>query len=267
MPTPSVLLTGAGGFLGRYLLDELRTQGVRVHTAGRQSADVALDLGEPGAVAAAVAAAPADVVLNCGALSSIGACARDPRLALAVNAEAVAAFCQAAPRVVQLSTDLVFGGDDAPYAESSAPAPRNEYGRSKAAAEAPVVAAGGLVLRLPLLFGRSFDGVRGATDMIRGAGGGSLSLFTNEFRTPLHAADAARAVVELLLAERAGIVHLPGPERVSRYEFGVRFARRVGLPLERLAPSVSSDPLRPRDVSMTGSWVASRSLDAMLDAS
>ena len=61
-----------------------------------------------------------------------------------------------------------------------------------------MLAAGARVARIPLLFGPSFDGRRGATDMIRASSDG-VTLYTNEHRTPLHVADAARGLVELLL--------------------------------------------------------------------
>ena len=96
----------------------------------------------------------------------MGACEADPDAAFAVNARAAAAMVGTGVRVLQVSTDLVFDGRDAPT-------PRRRRRRRSA----PTVArkpppsrtvrdAGGLVVRVPLLFGRSFDGKRGATDMI-----------------------------------------------------------------------------------------------------
>jgi dTDP-4-dehydrorhamnose reductase len=170
----------------------------------------------------------------------------------------------AAGRIVLVSTDLVFDGTAAPYAREAAPAPLGAYARSKARAEEAVRGAGGVVVRVPLLFGPSFDGRRGATDMIRSAAG-PLPLFTNEFRTPLHAADAARGLVELALAAAGpATLHLAGPERVSRYELGRRFLAASGLAGPRLDPVECADPLRPRDVSLVPDWDCGRSLDAAL---
>jgi dTDP-4-dehydrorhamnose reductase len=91
-----------------------------------------------------------------------------------------------------------------------------------------------------------------------------VPLYTNEFRTPLHAADAARGLVECLLdGAGAGLVHLAGPERLSRYELGRRFlaATRLARPLEAVE---CDDPLRPRDVALASAWDCGRSLDAAL---
>ena len=129
-----------------------------------------------------------------------------------------------------------------------------------------VLAAGGRVARLPLLFGPDRLG-RGATGMIRKAMAQQqpVTLFTNEYRTPLHAADAARGLVEVLFAQRsAPIVHLPGPERLSRWELGVLLCARHGIARDLLVPRECQDPLRPRDVALRGAWQPSRDLAAML---
>jgi dTDP-4-dehydrorhamnose reductase len=93
-------------------------------------------------------------------------------------------------------------------------------------------------------------------------------LFTNEYRTPLHAEDAAKALVDAVVEpDGPTVFHLPGPERVSRWELGRRLCALHGLPTEALEPAECVDPLRPRDVSLRGGWQASRGLDEMLQQS
>ncbi len=261
----AVLLTGATGFLGRYLCREIERRGLRAVTAGRRDADLAMDLADAASIRAAVAAARPRWILNCGAMSSMGACAADSAAAAVVNARAPAVLAEIGPRTLQVSTDLVFDGRSAPYAATAEPSPTSAYGETKAAGEAPVVDAGGLVARVPLLFGRSFDGRRGATDMLRAAGPDGLSLFTNEFRTPLHAADAARGLIEMLIDDgRTGVVHLAGRERISRWDFGQRFAAATGVSAEAWRAVECDDPSRPRDVSLVTDWDCGRDLDEAL---
>ena len=266
--SPVVLLTGYSGFLGHYLADEIRGRGLRLVRAGRRDPDVAVSLEDVASVATAVDEADPDIVLHCGALSQMGACEQDPELAVRINAESTRAFAESGVWTVVVSTDLVFDGSQAPYDTAAAPNPLSAYGRSKVAAEAAVLAGQGLAVRVPLLFGKSFDGRRGATDMLRGAGDQRLTLFTNEHRTPLHAADAARGLVDLLAdRDRTGIVHLAGPERVSRFEFAQRFCALSGLSSESFSAGECEDPQRPRDVSLTTDWDPGRSLDEALVAS
>jgi dTDP-4-dehydrorhamnose reductase len=263
-----VLLLGSTGFLGHHLRAELARRGLDVLTAGRRGADLALDLEEPEAIPARLRDLAGVRVLHAAALSSLASCEASPERASRVNTVAAARLAEVVVgALLYVSTDLVFDGTAAPYRAGDPPRPRSVYGRTKAEAEAAVLAAGGRVARLPLLFGPSFDGRRGATDMIR-ASTGSVTLYTNEHRTPLHVADAARGLVELLLEdEDTDLRQLAGHERVSRYELGLRFVASAGLPLDRIRPGENDDPLRPRDVSLVSDWRCPRSLEAaLLDA-
>jgi dTDP-4-dehydrorhamnose reductase len=211
-----------------------------------------------------------DLVLHLAACSRLADCERDPDAALRTNAWVAEQFAQRfGARLVLVSTDLVFDGRGAPYAETAAPAPLSVYGASKVHAEDRVFAHGGRVVRLPLLFGDDAHG-RGATASLRRvlADGRHSPLFTNEYRTPLHADDAAHALVELVVdPDGPNLVHLPGPERVSRWQFARRLCDLHGLVPASLLPVECQDALRPRDVSLAGAWRAPRSLDAMLSGS
>lgn len=266
MAKPRVLVTGATGFLGPFVVAALQSQ-ADVVTLARSGADLAADLAQPTSLAAAVAAAAPDWVIHLAAMSRMADCERDPVLAHRINAAAAGAMAaQLGARFLYASTDLVFDGRRAPYVASDPAMPLSEYGMSKAAGEQNVLAAGGRIARLPLLFGPDPAG-RGASGMIRAAFAARqpVTLFTNEYRTPLHAADAARGLCEVLFdANGARIVHLPGPERLSRWELGVLLCARHGISRELLVPGECQDPLRPRDVSLRGPWRASRDLAAML---
>lgn len=273
-----VLLTGSTGYLGSFILIELRRRGVDVVTAGRGSGggasggagDVILDLADPESIATMVSSTSVAAVLNAAALSSLTTCAGDPEAAAAVNGRSPGQLAQSLHgRCLQVSTDLVFDGLRAPYGPQDTPRPLSVYGSTKVDGEQAVLAAGGTVVRVPLLIGPSPDGRRGATDMVRSAlkAGRRLDLFTDEFRTPLHAVDAARGLVDLLLDGvlngAAGTFHLAGYERLSRWELAQRFCTLHGLPTEVLNRARSRDPARPADVSLEGIEPA-RSLDEAL---
>ena len=267
-PGATILVTGATGFLGRYLVDEIKRRDQRALTAGRGPTALFLDLEKVQTIGTLVQRARPDVVIHAAAMSSVGQCESEPARATLVNHQATAYLAEAmGGSIVYVSTDLVFDGTRAPYRAEDPPAPISVYGTSKAEAESATVASGGIVARVPLLFGRSFDGRRGATDMIRHARttGAELRLFTNERRTPLHAADAARGLVDLALERPgAGVTHLAGPESVSRFDLGQRFLAAAAIDDVIIEAAESEDPLRPRDVSLSTDWDCGRSLDAAL---
>lgn len=267
MPTLRILVTGATGFLGPYAVAALRARGMDVVATGRSGGDVAIDLGAPGMVAAVLEATAPDLVLHLAAMAKVGDCEADPARARRVNAAVPGEFAaRLRDRFVFVSTDLVFDGRSAPYDENAAAGPLSVYGASKVEGEERVRQAGGRVVRAPLLFGPDARG-RGATASLRQAlaAGAPVTLSTNEYRSPLHAADAARGLAELAPLRRGPqLVHLAGPERCSRWELGRRFAAAAGLDVSLLRPAECQDPLRPRDVSLAGCWTAERGLDAML---
>lgn len=262
-----VLLTGASGFLGHYLSAELEGRAVETVCAGRRGAELELDLEDPGSIRRVLESVRPDRVLHAAAIASVGACATDPARADRVNHVASRVLAEASGgQVLLVSSDQVFDGADAPYRADDVARPATVYGTSKLAAERAVCAAGGSAARLPLLFGRSFDGRRGATDMIRSSLG-PVRLFSNVFRTPLHAADAARGLVDCTLElERGAVVHVAGPERASRHELGVRFLRASGVSAELVAVE-TSDPQHPADLSLLSDVDCGRSLDEALAAS
>jgi len=282
MGMPRVLVTGAGGLLGPWVVADLRRRGLDVWTVGRSAGDVVADLCAPGMVDAVLEATAPEVVVHLAALSRIADCAADPQRAMRCNAVLPGELAaRLGPRCIAVSTDLVFDGRAAPYAPTAPLAPLSVYGSSKAAGEERVLAHGGNVVRLPLLFGPDGAG-RGATAMVRDAilAGRTVTLFTNEYRTPLHCLDAAAMLAGLVLELLEGtlpraprLLHFAGPERCSRWELGRRLCAQHGLPAALLRPVECTDPTRPRDVSLVTTPPATarvraghgaRSLEAML---
>lgn len=272
MPAFRVLVTGATGFLGPFVTAALRQRRARVVGIGRSSGDVSVDLTLLDNRREVLVASAPDVMVHLAAMSRMGECAADPDRARKVNALVPGALAEAmGGRLLMVSTDLVFDGRSAPYHPTDPVAPLSVYGMTKAEGEERVREAGGRVVRLPLLFGPD-PAFRGATGMIRAAlmARKSLQLFTNEYRTPLHAADAAVAIAGIAARMAEGdeavplVQHLPGPERLSRWELGQRFCAVHGLPAGRLVPVECEDSTRPRDVSLAGEWRAKRTLEEML---
>ena len=208
-------------------------------------------------------------VIVAAALSRMSDCERDPDAAHRINAALPGALARLAgsfgARLVHVSTDLVFGGEPAVgerYTPADPPRPLSVYGQSKADGEERVLQADpkALVCRLPLLYGESFGRGLGASDGLTAAleRGETPTLFADEWRTPLEVSDAAAALVELAASTARGVIHVSGPERVSRVELGRAVLRHRGLAEEELARSfreggraeLGLERVRPADVSL-----------------
>jgi len=83
-----VLVTGAGGQLGRYLVPAIAAAGGIPIAAGHHQADgidIALDIADANAVAAAIAGSNPDLVIHAAAMTDVDGCETDPDRADAIN--------------------------------------------------------------------------------------------------------------------------------------------------------------------------------------
>lgn len=268
-----VLVTGASGQLGGYLLRELRRQdATAVAWSGTRTGELfgyelqPVDLANVDAVAAAFHVARPEAVIHAGALARVDVCHREPERARRVNVQATAQLAELAARTgirfVFVSTDLVFDGTRGHYRETDLPAPLSTYGRTKADAEQAALASDrGLVARLSLLFGPSLVGRAGFFDEQMAAlrERRPITLFEDEWRTPLSLAVAARSLLALAAGDVTGILHVGGPERLSRLEMGYRLAAYLGADASVIRAArrqdVPAPEPRPCDVSLdSGRW-------------
>jgi dTDP-4-dehydrorhamnose reductase len=163
-------------------------------------------------------------------------------------------------RLVYVSTDLVFDGEKGNYREGDDVNPLSVYARSKCDAERAVLTyTRHVVVRLSLLFGPSVVGRASFFDeqITAFRAGRPVTLFADEWRTPLSLAVAADCLVALAASDCTGVLHLGGPERLSRLEMGRRLAARLGVDLALVVAgsrewAPAPEP-RPRDTSLDSS--------------
>ena len=266
-----IVVTGASGQLGSYLIDRLIERSHEIVAWSGRATETRggvtlrpVELTDVGAVASALADANPDVVIHAAAVSSAEAARRDPQRSQAVNVEATQLLSKWAAahdrRLVYTSTDLVFDGSKSWYREDDPAHPIVVYGQTKHAAERFVLdVPRGLVARLSLLYGPSRSGREGFFDRAMSAlrAGMPQAFFTDEHRTPLDYATAAKALVQLAESDTAGTIHLGGPERLSRFELMSRAAAATGIDPSLVKPNRRADvPFvepRPADLSLDSS--------------
>jgi dTDP-4-dehydrorhamnose reductase len=236
----ALLVTGGTGYLGSELLRRASGRPLAatyLHSDPPRAPGVdwlRLDVREAAAVEATVERLrPAAVIHTAYRQEGEGA-----RATNVDGADAVArAAAEVGSRLVHVSTDVLFdGAKDGPYTEDDAPTPITGYGRAKADAERAVLAAhpGALVVRTSLIYGGAEPSrhERAACEAARGRSG--MVFFEDELRTPVVVGDLAAALLELADRDERGILHVAGPDTVSRYEFAFLLAQAHGLSGERI---------------------------------
>lgn len=219
---PTVWITGAGGLIGHHLA-VAATAMKRWNVVPLRRED--LDLLDSQAVSQRFRRDRPAVVLHCAALSKTPACQANPALAHRTNVGVTRQLAELSVdgRFVFFSTDLIFDGRRGNYSENSPANPLHVYGETKVAAETAVRAhPRHLIVRTSLNYGLSPSRDRSFVEemLVAVQSGKTLSLFTDEFRSPIAVADTVATVLELLAAGATGTYHVAGSERLSRWEIG-----------------------------------------------
>ncbi len=261
-----VLITGASGFIGSKLGLRLASNHniLGVFHQSRNPLPFpsqCTDLTDERSVAELIRSFRPDVIVHSAALSRVLQCERDPTDARTINVDATGRLARWAERVraklIFLSSDQVFSGRKGLYIESDAPDPINCYGRTKLEAEQLVLesSSGNLVIRSNSVVGPSAGRGESFTDWVLSGlrSGSHVNLFRDQYRSPIH----IRVMLDVLEAacvhNVSGLLHVGGPQRMSRTELGFAVARAYGLSADPVIVSdLDSHPesaIMPRDTS------------------
>jgi len=212
-----VLVTGAGGQLGRALAEEFAADGVVAVT--REAWDVTLP--PPSGLDAG------GLVLHAAAWTDVDGAEDDPQGAAAVNVGGTANVAALGAPLVYYSTDYVFDGRKGePYVESDSPNPQSAYGRSKLHGEA---AAGdqAWIVRSSWLFGPT--GNNFVRTMLRlAAERDEVSVVDDQRGSPTYVGHLAAATRQLLHLPY-GVYHVAAEGDATWADFAEAIFEGAGL--------------------------------------
>jgi dTDP-4-dehydrorhamnose reductase len=242
-----VLVTGAGGQLGRDLQLHCEAMGDEVVAATHDT----LDVGDRDAVYQAVLSVRPDVVLHAGAWTAVDACEGDPDRAYRVNALGTRWVADASRRadafLCYVSTDYVFDGTkDGPYVEWDATDPQSVYGVSKLGGELEVSghAPGSCVVRTSWVCGEH------GKNMVKTVLGlldrPELAFVDDQRGCPSFTADLAVAIRSLAASRVPGLFHVTNQGAVSWYEFVRDILAAAGHDPAKVRPIATADLDPPR---------------------
>lgn len=259
-----VLVTGAGGQLGRDVVAVLRNEPLTPaapgcwwgqHRAGHHNIDVLgathqdLAVENRMAVLDVVDAVRPDVIIHVAACTAVDSCEQDPQTAYAVNAvgtrNVVEAAARAESHMLYVSTDYVFDGRlQRPYHEWDAPQPLSVYGASKRGGEMECP-PGSTIVRTAWLWGTRGTNIV-STALRLAAAGGPMRFVDDQRGSPTFTVDLAQALSALALDRRPGVFHVTNQGVATWYGFVRAVLEVAGYDPQMVQPIATGELVPPR---------------------
>lgn len=249
----TVLLTGANGLLGQKIVEKLATRtavrliatatgpnrnGVREGYVYEQ-----WDITNRDRLVQLIEQYRPTELINCAAMTHVDKCESERERCWAINMEAVKMMAEVCDkhniRLIHISTDFIFDGEEGPYAEDAEGNPLSYYGESKFEAEKAIESSGVLaaIVRTVLVYGVVSDGSRSNIVLwAKGAleKGGPINVVNDQFRSPTLAEDLAEGVILILMKDKTGVFHLSGPDQMCITDIVRGVGKYWGLPTDHM---------------------------------
>jgi dTDP-4-dehydrorhamnose reductase len=260
-----IVISGAGGMVGRFLAAQARRQGRDVLALTSAEWDIT------DAEAAERFIQSGDVVINCAAYTKVDAAEEDRDRAYAVNAvgpENIAHACaRAGADLIHISTDYVFSGAQRrPYEIDDETGPVSVYGRTKLAGELMALAAmpDAHIVRSAWIY-EGADGSDFAAVMRRlAAGDGDVDVVADQVGSPTYVGDLVDALLQIADdgSIREPVLHAANEGAVSRFEQAKAVFEVVGADPGRVRPVGTDRHPRPAPRPAYSALSARRSAEA-----
>ncbi len=250
-----IFITGANGLLGQKIVEQLvATNHELVATSKGENRNgvrdgyeyLSVDITDKDQVMSAISSFKPDVVINTAAMTNVDQCETDKEACWLANFVAVenlvAACLENHAKLIHLSTDFVFDGENGPYIETDTPKPLSYYGESKYQAELLVQNSGlkeWAIARTIIVYGTGYELSRGnivfwVKQML--TDGKEITIVDDQFRSPTLADDLAAGCILIAEKKANGIFHLSGPEALSIYDLACTVADYYNLDKQLIKP-------------------------------
>ena len=265
-----VLVTGAGGLVGRAVIEHCSEQGDDVRGVDHAS----LDISDAASVQETFSETKPNVVINCAAWTDVDGCESDSAHAERANGlgpELLATSCREIDALlITISTDYVFDGTkDGFYTQRDQPNPISVYGHSKLEGERRAQAAWArtVVVRSGYIFGIGGKNFL-STLLPRARRNEPLKAISDMIGTPTYAPHLAHRLRELAVMDLPGIFHVVNAGDGASFEMFARSALEIaGLssaPLETVTLADLRRPApRPRNSRLRCLWSEALGLDQL----
>lgn len=258
-----VLITGGSSLLGKALLETVpgQTQTESTwYTNYVMSGMLRLDITDDRQVKYVLSNVKPDVIIHCAGIAAVDYSelyVQETRISNVIGTQNIISAAKLLKaKLVYISTNAVFDGENAPYKEDDKCRPISLYGKIKKEVEDTITSemVDYLIIRPILLYGWPWMGGRQnwVTRVIQSLERGlSVKMVDDTVSQPLYVKNCAETIWQLLKQNQRGIYHLGGPETMSLYDLAIKTADLFGLDDSLISRASSNDfktlAPRPRD--------------------
>lgn len=207
-----------------------------------------------------------DVIINCAAMTNVDQCEKIPEIAFASNSLICQNLVKAARefpcRIIHISTDQLWGGDSQFLTEKDIPAPINVYGNSKFEGENQIKNHDNHLIVRTNFFGGDLPWRKSFTGWLKSnfEQQQNFDSFDNVYFTPIGLPVLIEILIKAIFSDIYGLYHLGGDERLSKYEFALKYAQIMNYN-HNLIRKTSYDvnqfvAARPKDMSLNSEAIA-----------
>lgn len=210
------------------------------------------------------------IIVHCGALTHVDYCEDHVEESYEKTVVSTRNLLQLAEKyqakLVYLSTDYVFDGEQGPYVETDAVNPLSIYAKHKLEAEREVMLhhPDHLVLRITNVYGheaRNKNFVSRIIEQCQNNQALTLKLPKDQYATPVNALDVAKAMWLLLRDNRSGVFHIASTDFMNRVELAMTVLRHFPTAQYTLEVLTTDEMKQPAKRPLRGGLVKSRFSD------
>lgn len=256
-----IMIVGSNGMLGQRLTEYYLLQNnAEVYCTSNEDESFIpnvdydkIDLADKKSVKKAVTKFFPDVIINAAAYTAVDKCESEKELAWKINVTGVENLIHYAKSVdaklIHISTDYVFDGENGPYDETKIPNPISYYGRTKLASENALLTSGinYAIVRTNVLYGHAKYGrpdfVKWVVTSLRD--GKEINIVDDQINNPTFLDDLVKGIDGLIKFKKTGLYNIGGKEFLNRFDFTIRIADFFELDKSRIKRIKTADLNQP----------------------
>lgn len=261
------LVTGSTGLVGQNVVRDLLTQNHQVYSIYHNDKPldgipIRLDLTDFEEIKQILQKIKPNIVIHLAAMTNVDLCEEEKELAHTLNAKSTEILAKETAKInaffVYVSTDYVFDGKEGKKNEEDIPHPLGYYGQTKLEGEMSLnnLASNWAIARTSTPFGihlkkKSFPlWIKENLESNK-----EIKVLGDQYTSPTYVPNLSKMIIEIATKQINGIIHLAGSTRISRYDFAIMIAEKLGLNKALLIKAKTEDM----------NWKAQRPKDSSLD--